>query len=78
MEHKEFLNWIADRFVNVYGESGNVDFVIALRRRADEIESLRAENAKLKEDLANRTRQLSEVVLKLRQYEAVTRSREDE
>ncbi len=40
---------------------------------AFEIESLRAENAKLKEDLANRTRQLSEVVLRLRQYEALNR-----
>jgi len=26
-----FLNWIADRIVNVYGESENVDFVIKLR-----------------------------------------------
>lgn len=28
---EEFLNWIADRFVNVHGESPNVDFVQALR-----------------------------------------------
>lgn len=27
----EFLNWIADRIVHVYGESNNVDFVIKLR-----------------------------------------------
>ena len=30
----EFLNWIADRFVNVYGESENVDFVQRLRKIA--------------------------------------------
>ncbi len=40
---------------------------------AFEIESLRAENAKLKEDLANRVRQLSEVVKKMRRYEAINR-----
>lgn len=31
MESKEFLNWLADRLVNVYGESPNVDFVIKTR-----------------------------------------------
>lgn len=30
----DFLDWVADRLVNVYGESENVDFVICLRRRA--------------------------------------------
>ena len=39
-----------------------------------ELESLRTENAKLKEDLANRTRQLSEVTLKMREYEAILRN----
>ena len=28
------LDWYADRLVNVYGESENVDFVLALRRKA--------------------------------------------
>lgn len=32
----EFLNWVADRFVHVYGESPNVDFVHDLRRLAQE------------------------------------------
>ena len=30
-----FLDWVADRMVHVYGESENVDFVLALRRRAE-------------------------------------------
>lgn len=30
----DFLDWIAARLVNVYGESPNVDFVISLRSRA--------------------------------------------
>ena len=33
-EGPDFLDWVADRLVNVYGESENVDFVICLRRRA--------------------------------------------
>ena len=33
-EGSDFLDWIADRLVHVYGESENVDFVICLRRRA--------------------------------------------
>lgn len=28
---KEFLNWLADRLVNVYNESPNVDFVHKLK-----------------------------------------------
>lgn len=35
---KDFLNWIADRFVNVHGESENVDFVRRLRKMANESE----------------------------------------
>jgi len=27
MNDREFLQWLADRLVCVYGESGNVDFV---------------------------------------------------
>jgi len=30
----EFLEWIADRLVHVYGESLNADFVLSLRKRA--------------------------------------------
>jgi hypothetical protein len=30
----DFLDWVADRLVNVYGESPNVDFVHSLRDRA--------------------------------------------
>lgn len=30
----DFLDWVADRLVNVYGENPNVDFVIELRKRA--------------------------------------------
>jgi hypothetical protein len=35
MSNKEFLNWIADRLVHVYGESPNVDFVHKLRAIAE-------------------------------------------
>jgi hypothetical protein len=28
------LDWVADRLVNVYGESPNIDFVLTLRERA--------------------------------------------
>ena len=34
MNDKEFLNWVADRLVHVYGESENVDFVLKLRQIA--------------------------------------------
>jgi len=34
MNDKDFLNWIADRFVHVHGESENVDFVQRLRKLA--------------------------------------------
>jgi hypothetical protein len=30
----EFLDWLADRLTNTYGESPEVDFVISLRERA--------------------------------------------
>lgn len=35
MTDKQFLNWVADRFVFVYGESQNVDYVRKLRAMAD-------------------------------------------
>jgi hypothetical protein len=31
----DFLDWIADRLVNVYKESPHVDFVLSLRERAN-------------------------------------------
>ena len=34
MDREQFLNWIADRLVNKYGESENVDFIIRLRKEA--------------------------------------------
>lgn len=34
MTDSEFLNWIADRFINVHKESPNVDFVSRLRSLA--------------------------------------------
>lgn len=39
MNDVDFLNWIADRFVNVHGESPNVDFVQKLRRIAIDLKS---------------------------------------
>ena len=30
----DFLDWLADRLVHVYGESPNVDFVLSTRERA--------------------------------------------
>lgn len=32
----DFFDWLADRLVEVYGESPNVDFVLSLRKRAEE------------------------------------------
>lgn len=34
-----FFRWIADRMVDVYKEPDNVDFVVSLRKRADDMES---------------------------------------
>lgn len=30
----DFLDWVADRLIDVYGESPSIDFVQSLRRRA--------------------------------------------
>jgi hypothetical protein len=38
----EFLRWIADRIVHVYGASPMVDYVHSLRDRADAIDALLA------------------------------------
>ena len=40
MTDSEFLNWVADRFVNRYNESEQVDFVLALRRIAEKVAKL--------------------------------------
>lgn len=32
----DFFDWLADRLVEVYGESPNTDFVLSLRKRAEE------------------------------------------
>lgn len=37
----EFLGWVADRLVHVYGESENVDFVLSLRERTEALRSAR-------------------------------------
>jgi hypothetical protein len=36
-QNAEFLNWVADRLVHHYHEDENVDFVLKLRRLADEL-----------------------------------------
>lgn len=36
-----FLDWIADRLVNVYGESDGVDFVLSLRERTEALKAAR-------------------------------------
>lgn len=38
MNDIEFLRWIAYRFINVYDESPNVDFVLRLRHIAQQME----------------------------------------
>lgn len=35
----EFLRWIVDRLINVYGESPNIDFVHRLKRIVDRMEN---------------------------------------
>lgn len=37
LTNKEFLQWLHDRIVYVYGESRNTDFVQRLRKVKDEI-----------------------------------------
>lgn len=39
MSDKEFLNWLADRLVHVYGESPNIDFVHRLKSIVDRMEN---------------------------------------
>lgn len=35
MKDRDFLNWVADRLVNVHGEPENVDFVLKVRQIAE-------------------------------------------
>lgn len=44
MNDQAFLNWVADRFVNVHGESENVDFVQKLRAIAESLDPQRDTN----------------------------------
>lgn len=47
MTDKEFLNWIADRLLNVFGEDPNADFIHRLRNIGNKIEFLEKHNWKL-------------------------------
>lgn len=58
MSNPEFLNWLADRLVHLYGESDNVDFVLKLRElakspkiEAGDIIYNRAESNELRDEL---------------------------
>jgi len=44
MEKANFLSWLAERLVEVYGERPNTDFVQYLRRIADEERSRHVPN----------------------------------
>jgi hypothetical protein len=48
MTDKEALNWVADRIVNVYKESENVDFVLRLRKIADVLSEIEAKVYQIK------------------------------
>lgn len=48
MNDAEFLRWIADRLVYVYGEKENTDFVLSLYRRAASIDGVSQEPAKFR------------------------------
>jgi len=54
MNNKDFLNWIADRLVNVYGESENIDFIIKLR-------SIPNSQKYIKEDLIMDTKRIVKI-----------------
>lgn len=54
LNEKTFLNWIADRLVNVYGESENVDFINRLKEIGDDYEKLKYENMILEEKLTEK------------------------
>lgn len=36
----DMIDWVADRLVNIYGESPNVDFVLSLRNRAKALRNI--------------------------------------
>ena len=35
--HREFFNWIYDRLVSLYGENPNVDYMLSLKERIDDL-----------------------------------------
>ena len=41
MTDSEIIDWAADRMVNIYHESPNVDFVLRLRRAAENAREMR-------------------------------------
>jgi len=47
-----FLDWIADRLVYVYGESPNIDFVLSLRERASAARRALTDTTRGQNDLA--------------------------
>ena len=51
MEDSEFLNWMADRIVNVYKESRQVDFVQKLYEISDSIRKKDFQIAMLKDEI---------------------------
>lgn len=63
MTDAEFLEWVADRFVHVVGESPNVDFVHRLRMVAGNAALAEAEIAKLKSDRADLVEAMTAVLL---------------
>lgn len=65
MTEKQFLHWIADRLVHVYGESENVDFVLKLRKIADDVGEATALLEALKRMLGEAGDQLKGINAKL-------------
>lgn len=51
MEDSEFLNWMADRIVNVYKESRQVDFVQKLYEISDSIRKKDFQIAMLEDEI---------------------------
>ena len=35
--HREFFNWIYDRLVSLYGENPNIDYMLSLKERIDDL-----------------------------------------
>jgi len=69
MTDSEFLNWIADRFVNVHNESPNVDFVSRLRSLASKLRTRR----EIIRDAARRRDQMLEMRKEGKTHEAIAK-----